>query len=275
MAGSLPAWPELLMLVGLLAAAGALAGFVAGLFGVGGGTVVVPTLAWTLAGLGYGDTAMHVAVATSLATIILTSAKSASAHHAKGAVDWDLVKGWAPWVTLGAITGGVMAGMMDAATLKAIFGGVGLLLAAQFAFGNPSWQVAPHPPTGLPRAGVGGVIGWLSAVMGLGGGMFGVTLFTLTGRPIHQAVGTAAALGAAVGLPGAIGFMISGWGKAGLPPGSLGYVNPVIVMVVGALTVSMAGVGARTAHRLDPKRLRRLFAIALALISFNMLRGAF
>lgn len=262
---------QLIPLLITLLLAGALAGLIAGLFGIGGGVVIVPTLAWALTGLGFAEVAMHTAVGSSLATIIATSIKSAAAHHKKGAVDWAIVRVWAPWIILGAIGGATVASLLPGKTLKGLFGLVGLVLAAQFVFGSPSWRLAAEAPKGLPRMGLGAGLGSMSAIMGIGGGTFGVTLLTLVGRPMHQAVGTAAAFGALVGVPGAIGFVLSGWGNPSLAPFSLGYVNLPAVLIMGLLTVNLAGVGARLAHRLDGQKLKRLFGVALALVSLSML----
>ena len=254
-----------------LAVAGIVAGLAAGLFGIGGGAVIVPVLYFLLTALGYEETAMHVAVATSLATIILTSIRSVMAHNKRGAVDWDVIKGWSPWIVLGAILGQLIAGFVSKEGLTLVFGSLLLILAMQLYFGRPNWKLADDLPAGAPRAGLGGLLGALSAIMGIGGGTFGVSLMTICGRPIHQAVATAAGFGVAIGLPGAIVAIANGLGKAGLPPFSLGHVNVPAFVLISACTVTMAPVGAALAHRLDAGLLRKLFGILLVLVSIRMI----
>ena len=254
-----------------LAGAGLFAGLVAGLFGIGGGAVIVPVLYFLLSGLGFDETAQHVAVATSLATIIATSSRSVMAHDQHGAVDWSVLKGWSPWIVMGALVGMVLAGFMSGRALTAVFGSVALVIAVQFFFGRPDWRLADEMATGPVRIGLGGAMGGLSALMGIGGGTFGVSLMTMSGREMHQAVGTASGFGVAIGVPGAIAAVLTGWGKAGLPPGSLGYVNVPAFLLIGVLTVTMAPVGATLAHRLDGAVLKKWFGVLLAIVAARML----
>ena len=260
--------PLLVALIG----AGAFAGVIAGLFGVGGGVVIVPALYYTLKVLGFPDQAMHVAVGTSLATIIATSVRSVLAHNEREAVDWSVLKGWTPFIVLGALAGAVIADNISGRELTIVFAVMAAILSAQFIFGRPSWKLAEDLPGGLPRAGIGGGIGIMSSLMGIGGGVFGVTLMTLCGRPVHQAVGTAAGFGAAIGLPGAIGYMVAGWGESGLPPFSIGFVSLPGFVFIALLTTALAPVGARIAHSMDAKLLKRLFGVLMALTAMNMLR---
>lgn len=257
-----------------LAAAGMAAGLAAGLFGIGGGAVIVPVLFFLFDGMGYGETAMHVAVSTSLATIILTSARSVAAHHGHGAVDWQIIRTWTPWIMIGAIGGMALSGLLSNQALLGIFGSLAFLLAAQLFFGRPTWRMAEDMPTGVVRAGLGSSVGVLSALMGIGGGTFGVSLMTLCGRPIHRAVATAAGWGVAIGLPGAIMAIIVGWGREGLPPLSLGHVNLPAFALIATFTVTMAPLGAKLAHKLNAERLRRMFAILLAVVAARMLLQA-
>ncbi|MAU67270.1 sulfite exporter TauE/SafE family protein [Hyphomonas sp.] len=254
-----------------LALAGAAAGLAAGLFGIGGGAIIVPVLYFLFDAMGYGETAMHVAVSTSLATIILTSARSVSAHNSHGAVDWSIIRGWAPWIMLGALAGMSLTGFLSKRALLGIFGSLAFVLSAQLFFGRPTWRLADDMPKGPLRSVLGMAVGALSALMGIGGGTFGVSLMTLYGRPIHQAVATAAGWGVAIGLPSAITAIVIGWGREGLPPFSLGHVNLAAFALISLFTVTMAPVGASLAHKLDAARLRRMFAILLAVVAARML----
>lgn len=261
-------------LLAALAGAGLFAGLVAGLFGIGGGAVIVPVLYFLLSGLGYEETAQHVAVATSLATIIATSSRSVMAHNTRGAVDWQVLRGWAFPIIVGALFGMILAGMMSGRALTGLFGGVAIVISLQFFFGRPDWRLADDMATGLPRMALGTSLGALSGLMGIGGGTFGVSLMTMSGRAMHQAVGTASGFGVAIGVPGALAAIVTGWGKAGLPPGSLGYVNVPAFALIAVLTVAMAPVGAALAHRLDAVLLKRLFGVLLAIVAVRMVWSA-
>jgi uncharacterized membrane protein YfcA len=263
-----------LMLAGLVCA-GLFAGFIGGLFGVGGGAVLVPVLYAIFTAIGIDESVrMHVAVGTSLSSIIATSWRSLSTHAKAGAVDVEVLKTWAPWITLGALAGAALAGLANTEALLIVFG-VGLfLVAAQMAFANPDRRLRDTLPTGFARAGVAGGIGVLSAMMGIGGGAFGVTVMTLCGRPIHQAVATASGFGAAIALPAALGYVLTGWGREGLPPWSLGYVSAPGFVVLALLTAVTAPIGARLAHRLPQRTLKRAFAVLLTVVAINMLRQA-
>ncbi len=252
--------------------AGAFAGLIAGMFGVGGGVVIVPALFFVLSALGYDDTGMHVAVGTSLATIIATSVRSVLAHNKKGAVDWNVLKAWVPFIVLGSLASSLLSGFISGEALTAFFGVVAILLSAQFIFGRPGWKMADELPDGVVKASIGGIIGACSALMGIGGGVFGVTLMTLCGRPIHQAVGTAAGFGAAIGVPGAIGFIASGWAHEDLPPMSVGYLSLPGFIIIALLTTLIAPLGASLAHKLPAHRLKQAFGILMLLTAFNMLR---
>jgi uncharacterized membrane protein YfcA len=268
--------PILLIFAAALAIAGLFAGFVGGLFGIGGGAVLAPTLYYMLTALGVDEAVcMHLAVGTSVSTIIATSARSLSTHAKAGAVDFAVLRAWTPWIAAGAVAGGVLAGIADTEALLIVFG-IGLILVAvQMGLSNPDWRVAQHLPTGALRALIAALIGALSAMMGIGGGAFGVTVLTLCGRPIHQAVATASGFGAAIAAPAALTYIIAGWGRPDLPPLSLGFVSAPGFIVLGALTALTAPIGARMAHRLPQQALKRAFAILLVLAAANMLREAF
>lgn len=268
--------PEIIGLMAGLVAAGLFAGFVGGLFGIGGGAVVVPALFFMFAALGVDESVrMHLAVGTSLSTIIATSWRSLAAHRQAGAVDFEVLRTWGPWIMLGALAGAAVAGFASTEALLLVFGFGLLLIAAQLGLGTPNWRVFRDLPRGVWRALTAGSLGLLSAMMGIGGGAFGVTILTLSGRPIHQAVATASGFGAAIALPAALGYAVAGWGREGLPPFSAGFVSAPGFFVLAALTMLTAPMGARLAHRLPQQSLKRAFAVFLALVALNMLREAF
>lgn len=254
-----------------LAVAGAGAGFAAGLFGIGGGAIIVPTLVYLFTVLGYQEWAMHVAVSTSLATICLTSIRSVWSHNQRGVVDWKILRTWGPWIVIGAGIGMSIAAFLSRDGLMFTFGTLGLICAAQLFFGRPNWKIASDMPQEPYRAGLGTSVGVLSALMGIGGGTFGVTLMALCGRPIHQAIGTSAGFGLAIGLPGTLLAIYWGYGQEGLPPSSVGYVNLIAFSFISLFALIMTPAGAAVAHRFDGQLLRKLFAVLLALVATRML----
>jgi uncharacterized membrane protein YfcA len=265
---------EIWVLVAALAAAGAFAGLIAGMFGIGGGVVMVPSMYYVFNALGYGgDRVMHVAIGTSLAVIVATSLRSVTAHAKHGAVDFAVLRAWVPWIVIGTLLGSVVADFAPSRALTALFGGMALILSLQFFFGRPDWTLREDMPGGLPRVGLGGLIGLLSAMMGIGGGVFGVTLMTLCGKTVHRAVATAAGFGVAIGVPGAIGYIANGWGSDAVPY-SLGYVNlPGFALLAGS-AFFVAPIGAKLAHDLPARRLKQFFAIGLVGVGAMLVREA-
>lgn len=265
-------WELLLAMI----AAGAFAGLLAGLFGIGGGGVIVPVL-YTLLGI-YGfsdDVRMKTAVATSLATIIITSWRSARSHYKHGSLDVGILKTWAPWVMLGGAIGAIVASHTAAVVLVACFGIFLVFMSVHMAFGKADWKLADQMPDGWKRAGIGSGIGFFSAMVGVGGGVFGVLTMTLSGQGIHRAVGTSAGFGAAIGIPATILFMITGhFSHAELVPFSIGYVNIPGFVLISALTATMAPWGVKLAHALPAAGLRRAFAVLLVVVGGLMLRDA-
>jgi uncharacterized membrane protein YfcA len=252
---------ELLTLLAALVAAGLAGGIVAGLFGVGGGTVIVPALFYAFEVLGVGGEGnLHVAVGTSLLTIVATSWRSLGAHRAHGAVDEAVLKAWTPWVGVGGLIGAGIAGIASMEGLAIVYGVCLVLVGLQLGLLPERFVLLKDLPTGWARRGIGSLIGGLSAMMGIGGGSFGGLLMTLCGRPIHQAVATASGFGVAIGAAATVGFVGFGWEAAGRPPFSLGYVNIPAAIIMGGLTTAVAPLGARLAHRLDRRLLRRIFA---------------
>lgn len=258
-----------------LVIAGVVSGLVAGMLGVGGGIVVVPVMYQVLSAMNVPeDLRMHIAIGTSLATIIPTSISSLRAHNKKGAVDWDLIKRWLAPLLIGVLAGSVLTGVARGQTLTLFFAAVAFPVAAQLAFGKENWRLADHLPTGLGGWALPFGISGVSTIMGIGGGTVGVPAMALCGYPIHRAVGTASAFGAIISIPGAIGAVIAGYGAAGLPPYSLGYANLLGFLLIAPVAFFVAPAGAAIAHMADKTRLRRMFALFVAITAASMLWDA-
>jgi len=266
---------DILMLLAALTAAGLVGGLIAGLFGVGGGTVIVPALFYAFEVLGVGgESNLHVAIGTSLATIIATSWRSLGAHRSHGAVDEVVLKTWTPWVAFGGLVGAVAAGFTSMEGLAVVYGVCLVLIGAQMGLLPERFVLRPDLPTGWGRRIVGTFIGGFSAMMGIGGGSLGGMTMTLCGRPIHQAVATASGFGLAIGAAASLGFIVFGWDAGGRPPLSLGYVNIPAAVIMGLLTTAVAPWGARLAHRLNKTVLRKAFAVYLVLTAFTVVLKA-
>ena len=257
----------------LLLAVGAFAGVLAGLLGVGGGIILVPAFFYVFHALGYPDfQLMQVCLATSLATIIVTSIRSVMAHNRKGAVDWEILRSWAPGIVLGAVVGFFIASSLRSATLQMIFGVLAIIVGLYMTFGKAHWRVGDAMPKGVARIVLSPVIGFLSVLMGIGGGSFGVPTMSLYNVPIHRAVATAAGFGVIIAVPSVIGFLTVDLQSP--PPFTIGAVNlPAFILVI-AMTLITAPWGAAMAHRMDPKPLKRVFGVFLMLVAINMLRKA-
>ena len=257
----------------LLMAVGAFAGVLAGLLGVGGGIILVPAFFYVFQALGYPDfQLMQVCLATSLATIIVTSIRSVMAHQKKGAVDMDILRSWAPGIVVGAVIGFFIASSLRSATLQMIFGLLAIIVGLYMTFGKAHWRVGDAMPTGVARIVLSPVIGFLSVLMGIGGGSFGVPTMSLYNVPIHRAVATAAGFGVIIAVPSVIGFLTVD--LLSPPPFTIGAVNlPAFILVI-AMTLITAPWGAALAHRMDPKPLKRVFGVFLILVAINMLRKA-
>lgn len=262
-------------LIGLalgLLATGAVAGVLAGLLGVGGGIVIVPVLVIVAELFNVPDAvAQPLIVGTSLATIIPTSISSARAHHRKGAIDRDILIGWAPAMFFGALLGGAAADAFGADGLTLIFGVVALLVAVNLAIPH-NLTLAEAPPSGwAARSAVAAPIGFVSALMGIGGGTLAVPAMTMLRTPIRTAVATASVFGLLISAPAVIGFIIAGLDVPGRPPGSLGYVHLPAAALLFSVSVFTAPIGAKIAHRIDQTLLRRAFALFLAISASRML----
>lgn len=255
-----------------LAAAGAMTGVLAGLFGIGGGAITVPILFEVFLRLGVAaEVAMPLAVGTSLAIIIPTSLQSARGHYAKGAVDMAIVRAWAVPVLIGVTAGAYVARFAPAAVFQAVFVMVASVNATKLFFGKESWRVADDVPKGVTMQLYGLGTGMASALMGIGGGAISNLILTLHGRQIRQAVATSAAVGVIVSIPGALGFIWAGWGRTGLPPLSLGFVSGLAFILIVPTTLMTTPIGVRLAHSLPKRRLEVLFATFLTLVSLRFI----
>ncbi len=260
------------LFAGAMVFAGAMGGFIAGLLGVGGGIVIVPVLYFVLGGLGVDEEIrMKIAVATSLSTILFTSLSSAGAHYRKGSIDFALLRSWAAPVFFGVVVGTALAAYVSGIVLTAVFALVALLVAINMTLRAKSEPIRDGFPNAGVKAASGFVVGVISAMMGIGGGTLSVPIQTAFGYDIRKAVGTAAAVGFVIAIPGMIGYVIAGWDADGLPAGSLGFVNLIALLALIPLTMGIAPLGAKVAHIIPKAVLSYSFAVFLALTSARML----
>ena len=262
---------ELILLAVAMLATGCVAGVLAGLFGIGGGIVIVPVLEAALSFLGV-DAAirMHVAVATSLATIIPTSISSARAHHKRQAVDVGIVKRWAIFVFGGALFGSWVASQVHSNVLAMVFATLAAMMAAKMVFYPQSRNLTGEMPERAWVYVIPTLIGCFSSMMGIGGGVLSVTTLTIFNQPIHRAVGTAALIGLIISIPGTLGFIVTGLDDPRVPPGSIGYVSLVGFALIAPTTVLLAPLGARIAHSFSQQRLSMLFGAFLVVASIRL-----
>lgn len=273
---SMSAFFAYLPLIAGLALTGVVSGVFAGLLGIGGGAIIVPALAFALELMGFdGDVVQHVAVGTSLAIIIPTGISSALSHHRRGAVDVRVLKLWAPVIVLSTLIGGLMAGWYSGDALRIVFGVMAIFIAANIVLPFQQQLIGHLSASGLTHRIFAAVVGYISALMGVGGGSLSVPTIAALGATMHQAVGTGAAIGVFIAISGTIGFVVSGWNASGLPPLSVGYINVPALLLIGVLAALTAPLGAALAHRLDQKTLKRVFAIFLLAVGLNMLWKAF
>ena len=261
--------PTLILELGAL---GLLTGFLAGLLGIGGGMVMVPFLTMMLGDRGVApDLAVKMAIATSMGTIIFTSISSVRAHHKKGAVRWELVKGLAPGIVMGSF----LASMGAFAALKGSFLAIFFALFVGFSATQMFLDKKPAPNRQVPGTpgllGAGGVIGFLSGMVGAGGGFVSVPFMAWCNVAIHNAVATSAALGFPIALANVAGYIVSGQSVQNLPDYCFGYLWLPALVVIASCSVLMAPLGAATAHKLPVKQLKRVFASVLYLLAAYML----
>lgn len=262
------AWQEIAIFALSLAGAGLVAGFLAGVFGIGGGAILVPVFFQVFGYLGVDEAIrMQLSVGTSLAVIVPTSMRSFFAHKARGAVDLDLLKSWVIAVPFGALVAAAIAAHVSGEALRAIFAVIALLVAIRMIFNRDSWRLGTDLPGNPWRFIVGWGIGLLSGLMGIGGGVLNNTFMTLFGRPVHQAVATSSGVGVLISIPGLVGFVIGGWGHPGLPVFSTGFINWIAVALIIPITLAIAPVGVRVAHGLSKRQLNIGFGVFMIFIA--------
>lgn len=253
-------------------ATGAVSGVMAGLLGIGGGAIIVPVLATALQVMGFDvDIVQHVAVATSLAIIIPTGIASARAHHKRGAVDMRILKLWAPVILVATLAGGLMARWYSGDVLRIVFGVMAFFIAANIVLPFQQRLIGHLNSSPLTHRIFAAVVGYISALMGVGGGSLSVPTIAAFGASMHTAVGTGAAIGVFIAVAGTVGFIISGWGLEGLPPLSLGYINLIAFAAVAVVAYFTAPLGVALAHRLDQKTLKLVFAAFLVFVGISMI----
>lgn len=254
-------------------AIGAAVGFLAGLLGIGGGMVMVPMLVFVFSAKGFpAEHMMHLALATSMATIVFTSASSVRAHHRHGAVDWAVARTMAPGIVAGALGAALVAGYVPTRALAMFFTGFMFYASAQMFV-----ELEPKPSRQLPgRAGLfaaGAAIGGLSSLLAAGGAFLSIPFLAWCNLPLKRAIGTAAANGFPIALAGTAGYMLQGMRVPGLPEGSIGYVYAPALVLIVLTSMPAAPLGARLAHRLPVRRLRIAFALVLLALALRMLAG--
>jgi uncharacterized membrane protein YfcA len=260
------------LLIAELAMLGVGTGFLAGLLGIGGGMLMVPFITIILANRSVSpDLSVKMAIATSMATIIFTSLSSVRAHHKRGAVRWDLVKRLAPGIVMGSVIGSLGVFSLLKGSYLAIFFGLFVSFSATQMFLDKK----PKPTRQMPDTGgqlaAGGFIGFLSGLVGAGGGFISVPFMTWCNVPIHNAVATSAALGFPIAMANVLGYVISGQSVQNLPAGSFGYIWLPALLVIAVCSFATAPLGARAAHGIPIGKLKRIFASILYILAAYML----
>lgn len=262
---------SLLLVFSIYLVLGAFAGTLAGLFGIGGGLIIVPVLIFSFGAQGFSlEVATHMAVGTSLATIVFTSVSSIRSHNTHLAIRWDIFRSMAVGIAAGALVGAWTASLLSGAALELVIGVFVILMGLKMLF-----EVNPAPgrdvpgPLGLGTAGLG--VGWASAIFGIGGGSLTVPYLSWCNVRMQQAVGTSAACGLPIAIAGALGNAWAGWDEPALPEYSLGFIYLPALIGIILTSVLFAKVGAHLAHRLNAKVLKRIFAIMLLLIGLQFI----
>lgn len=248
---------------------GASAGLLSGLFGIGGGLLIVPVLVFTFSWYFPVNLAIHMAMGTSLATIIITASNSTYGHHKNGGVDWSIVRQLSSWMILGTVVGSLLAHWMNGQLLEFLFGIYLVLISLKMLFTRQCVSDRSMPPKWV-TALVGGFVGFKSALFGVGGGSVSVPFLTYCGHPMKRAAGISAACSLPVAVTGAIAYAVSGWHQQGLPPWSLGYIYLPAWLGIILTSSFCARLGARLSHRWPQLLLKRLFAILLMAIAVKI-----
>lgn len=254
---------------------GAIAGVLAGLMGIGGGLVIVPMLVFCMELQQLPqELIMHMALGTSMASIMFTSVSSFMAHHRRGAVDWSVVRRIVIGIIVGVYLGAYVAARMSTGALKVFFVIFLYYVCYQMLSGKK-----PKPSRQLPgKAGIfgaGSVIGVVSSLVGIGGGTLSVPFMVWHNIPIHKAIGTSAAIGFPIAVTGTVGYIVNGWNTANLPPYSLGFVSLTALVSIAVMSVLTAPLGVRLAHSLPVDKLKKIFAVILFLVGTRMLISLF
>jgi uncharacterized membrane protein YfcA len=261
---------ELIGYAALLLTSGVVAGLLAGLFGIGGGAVIVPVLYQTFIAIGVAEPVqMHLAVGTSIAIIVPTSIRSFLAHYRRGAADTALLRSWLVAIPAGVVIASLVAAFISGAGLRIIFAVLALVFGLRFLFAAYLRPIAADLPRQPVRGFVGIAIGFFSTLMGIGGGVLNNTFMTLFGRPMIQAVATSAGVGVLISVPALFGYVAAGWGDPDLPPASLGFVSLAAAALLIPTTIIAAPYGVRIAHRLDRRILEIGFGVFLLLVALR------
>jgi uncharacterized protein len=259
---------ELLTFALYLAAAGVIAGVLAGLFGIGGGTVLVPVFYEVYGAVNVpDDVRMHLALGSSMAIVVSTSVRSFTSHRKRGTPDMELLRSWLWAVPLGVFLAALIVSSISSFGLRFVFAIVSVAVGLKLLFNRDSWRLGGKLPENPARFAVGSFIGLVSTLMGIGGGVLNNTFMTLFGRPMHQAVGTSAGVGVLIAIPGLLGYIWAGWGIGGLPPFSTGFVNWMTVLLIIPLTLLVTPYGVKLAHALSKQALERAFGTYMLIVA--------
>ena len=250
---------------------GTFSGVLAGLFGIGGGIIIIPTFFFIFSYLGFEDSILaHMVLGSSLGVIIFSSISSTFSHNIKDAVDWKLIRVVAPSIVIGSALGGITAGLIESDTLQGLVALFLVVASVQLIFEFP--PPPQNPQTNLLGPFIaGGGIGWLSGVFGIGGGIFSVPYFYHRGLKMMNAIGTSAACGIPIAISGSVSYMIVGFNESNLPDYSIGYVYLPATVIVGVMSSLTAKFGVNIAHRMKQKKLRIAFAFLFMIMALNLL----
>ena len=263
---------EYAALAALLLAGGIIAGLLSGLFGVGGGGILVPVLYELLGGLSVpAELRLPMAVGTTFAIIIPTGLRSGLAHYRRGSMDLAALRKLAPAAGAGVVLGLIVAHFAGSIVMKVVWVVSAVLIALYQFFGNKDWRLGAEMPGAAVQIPVGVTVGLLATLMGVGGAAYLVPFMMLYGRPVHQAVGTSAGISSVIAIPAMLGYMWAGWGTQGLPPGSIGFVSLLGAALMIPSSVLAAPWGVRMAHGLTRRQLELSFGVFIALVAVRFI----